>query len=119
MLSQKQKCRQYSIEYLDLGFVEAPSNPQLPMCLICKKVFSLFKLLYYRLLLKIFSNEAMKPSRMVAHLKHAHPNCVFTLENFKKMKSEIGKQLNITDVFKDINVSNTDGLKCSFLLHIK
>ena len=47
--ASKKKCRQYFVEYLILGFIENPENRQLPMCLICSHVFS---------------NEAMKPSRL-------------------------------------------------------
>ena len=31
----KRKCRQYSVEYLTYGFIPAPQNEQLPMCLLC------------------------------------------------------------------------------------
>ncbi|OAF67446.1 hypothetical protein A3Q56_04825 [Intoshia linei] len=40
--------KQYSIEYLKFGFITSPQNKSLPMCLVCQKVYS---------------NEAMKPSR--------------------------------------------------------
>ena len=53
----KRKCRQYSVEYLKYGFIPAPHNEQLPMCLLC---------------FQTFSNEAMKPSRMQDHLHRKH-----------------------------------------------
>ena len=54
----KKKCRQYSVEYLKYGFIQSPTNPQ-PMCLVCKKNFS---------------NETMKPSRLLEHLQKIHPD---------------------------------------------
>ena len=55
----KKKCRQYSVEYLKFGFIESPTNPQQPMCLVCEKNFS---------------NEAMKLSRLLEHLQKIHPD---------------------------------------------
>ena len=51
---QEKKCRQYSVEYWKYGFVQAPQNQQQPMCLLCEKTFS---------------NEAMKPSRLLDYFK--------------------------------------------------
>lgn len=45
----KKKCRQYSQEYLKLGFAPSFTNETMPMCLLCKKTFS---------------NDAMKPTKM-------------------------------------------------------
>ena len=56
-MDSKKKCRQYSADYIKYGFVKSPSNEQLPMCLMNEKVFS---------------NEGMKPSRMIDHLKSRH-----------------------------------------------
>ncbi|KFD54976.1 hypothetical protein M514_26226, partial [Trichuris suis] len=53
MNNPRRKTRQYSTEYLKYGFIRAPGNKQLPMCMMCEKVFS---------------NEAMKPSRLKEHL---------------------------------------------------
>ena len=53
----KEKWGQYSVEYLKYGFVQSPTNPQQPMCLVCEKNFS---------------NEAMKPSRLLEHLQKIH-----------------------------------------------
>lgn len=36
--SFKWKCRQYSVEYLNFGFI-TPNNEQQPMCRLCKKSF--------------------------------------------------------------------------------
>ena len=56
-MDSKKKCRQYSADYIKYGFVKSPCNEQLPMCLLCDQVFS---------------NEGMKPSRMIVHLKSRH-----------------------------------------------
>ena len=59
MAESKKKCRQYNIEYINYGFIPSPTNIHLPMCLICEQVFS---------------NEAMKPSRLKDHLNKIHPD---------------------------------------------
>ena len=56
-MNSKKKCRQYSADYIKYGLDKSPSNEQLPMCLLCEQVFS---------------NEGMKPSRMIDHLKSRH-----------------------------------------------
>ena len=56
-LTPKKKCRQYDAEYIKYGFVPSPSNQYNPMCLLCDRVFS---------------NEAMKPSRLHDHLLRVH-----------------------------------------------
>lgn len=55
--ASKKKCRQYSVEYLKYGFVKAPHTQQQPMCPMCEKVFS---------------NKAMKPSKLLEHLTKMH-----------------------------------------------
>jgi hypothetical protein len=61
MADAKKKCRQYNVEYLKYGCIPVPTNQQLLMCLICERVFS---------------NDAMKPSRITEHLRKAHPDKV-------------------------------------------
>ena len=53
----KKKCRQYSVEYLKYGFVSGSHSQQQSMCVLHEKVFS---------------NEAMKPSRLFEHLMKMH-----------------------------------------------
>ena len=60
-MTEKKKCRQYSVDYLQFGFIPSPSNEQLPMCLLCEAVFS---------------NEAMKPSRLSDHLRKKQCNMI-------------------------------------------
>ncbi|XP_025406676.1 SCAN domain-containing protein 3-like [Sipha flava] len=75
MSDAKRKCRQYNTTYLKFGFIPSPSNIQLPMCLICNKVFS---------------NEAMKPSRLQEHLQKVHPD---------KQNKDLSFFTNIRDKF--------------------
>ncbi len=53
----KKKCRQYDEKYLAYGFVESLYDQKQPMCLICQNTFS---------------NEAMKLSRLIEHLKRKY-----------------------------------------------
>ncbi|XP_030298040.1 zinc finger BED domain-containing protein 5-like [Sparus aurata] len=59
MAENKKKCRQYNANYINYGFIPSPANVHLPMCLLCEQVFS---------------NEAMKPSRLQEHLSKKHPD---------------------------------------------
>ena len=40
MAEKMKKFRQYSVDYLKFGIIPSPGNVQLPMCLLCKHVFS-------------------------------------------------------------------------------
>ncbi|XP_070408073.1 zinc finger BED domain-containing protein 5-like [Nothobranchius furzeri] len=73
MAQNKKKCRQYNVDYLRYGFIPSPTNPQLPMCLLCEQVFS---------------NKAMKPSRLKEHLPKMHPD-------------KASKELNYFQVIKE------------------
>uniref|UniRef100_A0A5S6Q2I0 DUF4371 domain-containing protein n=1 Tax=Trichuris muris TaxID=70415 RepID=A0A5S6Q2I0_TRIMR len=59
MSESKKKCRQYNAEYLKYGFVASPGKMQAPMCLLCEREFS---------------NESMRPCKMVKHLYNMHPD---------------------------------------------
>ncbi|KRX57517.1 SCAN domain-containing protein 3 [Trichinella sp. T9] len=83
----KKKCRQYSQEYLKFGFIASFSNETMPMCLLYQKVFS---------------NDAMKPSKMKDHLEKG-----FTLIRktkilcfFEVLKEKIRNQSNLKAFFK-------------------
>ena len=96
-MNSKKKCRQYSADYIKYGFVKSPSNEQLPMCLMCEKVFS---------------NEGMKPSRMIDHLKSRHSD---------KVDKDVQFFINLRDshktmggIFGKIDRQNTDGLVASY-----
>ena len=65
------KNRQYDVGYLEFGFIPSPNDPTRPLCLICGS---------------LFSNEAMKPSRLKDHLTRLHPSKLNA--DFKKMKAD-------------------------------
>ncbi|KRY45773.1 hypothetical protein T03_17096 [Trichinella britovi] len=77
----KKKCRQYSQESLKFGFIASLSNETMPMFLLYQKVFS---------------NDAMKPSKMKDHLEKG-----FTLIRktkilfFEVLKEKIRNQSNL------------------------
>ena len=56
--ASKKKWRQYSVEYLKYGFIQSSTNPQQPM--------------YFVVCEKNFSNEAMKPSKLLELLQKIH-----------------------------------------------
>ena len=83
-MNSKRKCRQYSKEYLQFGFIPSPSNVQLLMCLVCGKSFS---------------NEAMKPSRLLDHLKNKHAGKKDKpVSFFQDLKDKFGKRNTITSM---------------------
>ncbi len=57
----QKKIRQYSVEYLKLGFITSPNNIQKPLCLIYEKEFS---------------SDSMKPSRFKNHFDKMHASKV-------------------------------------------
>lgn len=100
MSTEKRKCRQYSIEYLKLGFFPSPSNQQLPMCLICQQVFS---------------NEAMKPSRMKERLTRKHADKKDKDEDyFRRLKKAYDNRQTVTKLFKDSAAQLDKGLVASY-----
>ena len=83
-MNSKRKCRQYSEDYLQFGFIPSPSNVQLPMCLVCGKSFS---------------NEAMKPSRLLDHLKNKHADKKDKpVSFFQDLKDKFEKRNTITSM---------------------
>ena len=49
----RNKCRQYSLDYLIFRFVTSPSNETLPLCQVCEKTLC---------------NDSTKPSKLKDHL---------------------------------------------------
>lgn len=100
MSAKQKKCRQYSIDYLKFGFVPSPTNQQLPMCLLCQHVFS---------------NEAMKPSRLNEHFlkKHSDKNNKDILY-FQELKKTFESRNTLSDVFKKKSSQNEKGLMVSY-----
>jgi hypothetical protein len=100
MSEAKKKCRQYSIDYLKYGFTYSPTNQLLPMCLICQKVFS---------------NEAMKPSRLQEHLNKVHPNRKDKdISYFKELQNKYSKQPTVSSLFASSSKQEDDGLRASY-----
>lgn len=96
----KKKCRQYSVEYLKYGFVSAPNNQQQPMCLLCERVFS---------------NEAMKPSRLLEHLKKIHSDKADkNLAYFQSLRENLQKRKTIGNMFASTSQQSSDGLRASY-----
>ena len=99
-MNSKRKCRQYSEEYLQFGFIPSPSNVQLPMCLVCGKSFS---------------NEAMKPSRLLDHLKSKHADKKDKpVSFFQDLKDKYGKRNTITSMMTKCSEQAGRGLLASY-----
>ena len=97
--ASKKKCRQYSVEYLKYGFIQSSTNPQQPMSLVCEKNFS---------------NEAMKPSRLLKHLQKIHPDkSGKTLAFFHSLRDQFLKR-KIMNMFTSSPKNSDDGLKAFY-----
>ncbi|XP_076044729.1 zinc finger MYM-type protein 6-like [Oratosquilla oratoria] len=85
--SQK-KCRQYSVKYLDYGFIESPHNSAMPMCLICKASMS---------------NESMCPCKLkkiYIYLETAHKDKKDKpLDIFKNLRDEFQGRMTVNRMF--------------------
>lgn len=97
----KKKCRQYSDEYLKYGFVPSINNKTIPMCLLCEKTFS---------------NDAMKPAKMMDHLERIHfDKKDKDIEYFKMLKERLITRPNLTRFLKSSTSANSEGgLKASY-----
>ncbi|CAG9792315.1 unnamed protein product [Diatraea saccharalis] len=60
MLEVKKKRRQYCAEYIKFGFIENPTNPSSPLCLLCLKTFSNEMKIYFSNKLIISTFESTK-----------------------------------------------------------
>ena len=91
MSKQKQKCRQYSSEYLKYGCISSKTNKQLPMCLICEKTFT---------------NKGMKPLRIINHLKvKHHEKANKDVAYFRNLKVRFEKRSTIGTLFKSYKMN--------------
>nr|XP_039259582.1 SCAN domain-containing protein 3-like [Styela clava] len=95
--TKSRKLRQYNCTYLKYGFTTAPHDASRPMCIVCGS---------------IFSNEAMKPSRLQDHLHGMHPNKISS--DFKKLRDEKAKQTTIRSHFRQPDDRQQCGLIASF-----
>ena len=102
-MNSKRKCCQYLEEYLQFGFIPSPSNVQLPMCLVCGKSFS---------------NEAMKPSRLLDHLKtNMLIKKVSQCHFFQDLKDKFGKKNTITRVVCNMTFDLVFA-ECSYVISV-
>ena len=97
----KVKSRHYNQNYIQYGFIPSPSDKLKPMCLLCKK---------------ILSNEAMKPSRLVYHLKNIHPDKADKNVSFFKDLRDGSKQNTIKHMFSKSVNNLDDGLRATYHL---
>ena len=97
--ASKKKRRQYSVEYLKYGFIQSPTNPQQPMCLVCEKNFSY---------------EVMKPSRLLEHLQKIHPDkSGKTLAFFHSLRDQFLKR-KTKNMFTSSLKNSDDNLKAFY-----
>ncbi|XP_072403918.1 zinc finger BED domain-containing protein 5-like [Chiloscyllium punctatum] len=97
--SSKKKCRQYSMDYLRYGFIQSPSNKQLPLCLLCEQSFS---------------NEAMKPSRLIKHLEKKHSDKKDKDLAYFQTFNKFSQRPMISIAFSKMGATNVDGLVASY-----
>lgn len=103
-MAQKKVCRQYSTDYLKFGFITSPANLQLPMCLTCEKTFS---------------NEAMKPSRLLEHQKKIHPHMLDKdLAYYSDLKEKYAKRTTVGELFKKQSSNVDKGLITSYQISL-
>ena len=96
MASVQKKCRQYSVEYLKYGFVQAPQSQQQLMCLLYEKTFS---------------KEAMKSLKLLDHFKKIHSDKKDKgLAYFQSLYKKVQKQKTVTSMFSNSFKQATDGL---------
>ncbi|XP_072397999.1 zinc finger BED domain-containing protein 5-like [Diabrotica undecimpunctata] len=99
MSSPKKKCRQYSTEYLKYKFIKLTGNKNLPLCLICAKSLS---------------NEAMKASRLMDHLKRIHPEKSEPVQYFAELKAKYERRVTVKSLIAKATKKNDKGLLASY-----
>lgn len=85
---KKKKTRKYSEDlYLKFGFIPSPTNPELPLCLLCERVFS---------------NESMKTPRLREHITKIHPDKADNdLSFFKELKDQFYISKSMDEMLKE------------------
>lgn len=98
--ASKKKVRQYSEEYLKLGFIPAVHDERSPFCLLCQRCLT---------------NESMKPGRLETHLKEKHSAYVNSdLNDFKSLKDKFEKRSTIKSLFAAQTVTVSRTLEASY-----
>ena len=88
------------MKYLKYGFVHSPQSQQQLICLLCEKNFS---------------NEAMKPSRLLDYFKKIHPDKKDnSLAYFHSLCHRMQKQKSVTSMFSNSSKQVTDDLRASY-----
>ncbi|KFD46075.1 hypothetical protein M513_13042 [Trichuris suis] len=104
MSDSRRKKRQYSSEYLKLGFICCPTNRSLPMCVLCERVLS---------------NEAMKPSRLKEHLTKVHPErSREDVAYFRKLRDKIMNRRTLCSVISSEARVAHDSLLTSYRISL-
>ena len=97
---QKQYIRKYNVTYLEYGFVPHATDESRPFCLVC---------------IVVLTNEAMKPSRLKAHLLKKHPDKAnWTISQFQKMKENFEKRRTLPMLAQKANYDIENGLIASY-----
>ena len=98
----KRKCRQYSVEYMTYGFIPAPQNEQLPMCLFYFQTFSI---------------EAKKPSKMQDHIQIKYLDKIDApLTHFKGLRDRFNSRNTLNCAFEKSQLKSDDGLIASYFI---
>lgn len=100
MKDETKKNRKYQPSYLSYGFIAALHNHSMPFCLLCQKQFS---------------NEAMKPSKLLDHLKRRHREYEDKpLDFFLNLKSAFEKRNTVSKMFTQCLQNLNKGLLSSY-----
>ncbi|KFD56722.1 LOW QUALITY PROTEIN: hypothetical protein M513_02399 [Trichuris suis] len=102
MGAPKKKCRQYSTEYLKYGFIQSPSNPQQPLCLICEKTFTNEETVKIN---KTLKQKAWRQSRQRSFI-------------FQSLRDSFKKRLRLSSIFLFASSQSSDGLRASYNLSL-
>lgn len=94
---RKNYSRKYQEEYLRYGFVSSNDDPPLPMCVVCSKTLS---------------NESMKPTKMLRHLKTNHHALEDKpVEYFQRLKSDLKGRIH---KMSDFTQTESAAIRTSF-----
>ena len=96
----KRKVRQYSSDYLKFGFIPAPHDKALPMCLICKTTLC---------------NEAMKLGRLKSHMTAKHSELqAKPISFFENLRDKSSQQKTITNLIASRQIQLDRGTMASY-----
>ena len=100
----KRKVRQYSSDYLKFGFIPAPHDKALPMCLICKTTLC---------------NEAMKLGRLKSHMTAKHSELqAKPISFFENLRDKSSQQKTITNLIASRQIQLDRGTMASYQISL-